>query len=307
MKNIFLIFLLFFFFCPVLIFAFDKVDINAASLAELDKIIGIGPVLAQRIIDARPFSSVEDLLKVKGIGEKTLQKIKDQGLACVNCQTEITTQTNAQTAAQMQTPTPGAETQTPIVYPGGIIFNELLPSPKGADEAEEWTELYNSNNFEVDLFNWQIKDAVGTASTFIIPQDTKILANGFLVLKRPETKIILNNDGDSLSFYTPDNKIIDTVSYTKAPIGQSYNKTSSGWVWSTTLTPGAQNVVFQINAPTNTENLSNSKKSGKNDIVKAGLANISQTANPWFLFLTALTITIILAIIVLLIKFKLNI
>lgn len=61
------------------------VDINAASLAQLDEIIGVGPAIGQRIIDARPFSSVDDLLRVSGIGEKTLQKIKEQGLACVGC------------------------------------------------------------------------------------------------------------------------------------------------------------------------------------------------------------------------------
>ena len=39
---------------------------------------GIGPVLAQRIVDARqsiPFTAPEDLLQVEGIGEKTLEKI----------------------------------------------------------------------------------------------------------------------------------------------------------------------------------------------------------------------------------------
>ena len=45
-----------------------KLDVNAASLAELQNIPGIGPVVAQRIIEARPFKSANDLRRVKGIG-----------------------------------------------------------------------------------------------------------------------------------------------------------------------------------------------------------------------------------------------
>ncbi|TSC75937.1 MAG: competence protein ComEC [Parcubacteria group bacterium Gr01-1014_30] len=61
-----------------------RVDINAASAEELQKLAGVGQVLAQRIIDVRPFYSLDDLAKVQGIGEKTLQDIKSQGLAWVD-------------------------------------------------------------------------------------------------------------------------------------------------------------------------------------------------------------------------------
>lgn len=47
-----------------------KFDINTATEKELRLIPGIGPVMARRIIDARPFRSADDLKKVNGIGDK---------------------------------------------------------------------------------------------------------------------------------------------------------------------------------------------------------------------------------------------
>lgn len=57
------------------------INLNFATAEELQTLPGIGPVLAQRIVEYRetvgPFQSVDDLLSVKGIGPSLLEKIRD--------------------------------------------------------------------------------------------------------------------------------------------------------------------------------------------------------------------------------------
>ena len=52
------------------------ININTASQAELEALPGIGPVIARRIVEGRPYRSVEDLDRVKGIGKKRLEEIQ---------------------------------------------------------------------------------------------------------------------------------------------------------------------------------------------------------------------------------------
>ncbi len=60
--------------------AAHPLNLNNATLAELDLLPGIGPVTAQKILDYRstngPFTTIEDLMKVSGIGQKTFDKLK---------------------------------------------------------------------------------------------------------------------------------------------------------------------------------------------------------------------------------------
>lgn len=57
----------------------EPIDINHASLADLQKLPGIGPKLSQRIVDERskrPFKTIDELRRVYGIGPKTLDKVR---------------------------------------------------------------------------------------------------------------------------------------------------------------------------------------------------------------------------------------
>ncbi len=79
------------FVCFVFIFSFisgacgeGQIDINSASLSELQEIFQIGQARAEQIINLRPFESVDDLVRVSGIAEDRLSKIKNENLACVS-------------------------------------------------------------------------------------------------------------------------------------------------------------------------------------------------------------------------------
>jgi len=60
----------------------DLINLNRASLSELESLSGIGPSFAQKIIDYRQaqggFKSIEEIMAVPGIGRKTFERIKDK-------------------------------------------------------------------------------------------------------------------------------------------------------------------------------------------------------------------------------------
>jgi len=79
MRNLLI---LFFLFCS---FLFAQVDINSASKKELMGLKGIGEVKAEAIIAYRNahggFKSVDEIVNVTGIGQKTLEDIKGEAVA----------------------------------------------------------------------------------------------------------------------------------------------------------------------------------------------------------------------------------
>ncbi len=77
MKKLFAMIVGLLFICAS---AFAAININTATQQQLESLNGIGPVKAKAIIDYRTkngaFKSVDDLKKVSGIGDKTLEKLR---------------------------------------------------------------------------------------------------------------------------------------------------------------------------------------------------------------------------------------
>lgn len=56
----------------------NSISINAASQSDLEVLPGIGPVTAKKIIDGRPYTSLEELVAKKAMGQALFEKLKNQ-------------------------------------------------------------------------------------------------------------------------------------------------------------------------------------------------------------------------------------
>lgn len=140
-----------------------------------------------------------------------------------------------------------APTSSPTINAGVIIslnINEFIPNPDGSDEENEWIEIYNSGTSEVNLNSWKIKDASDKVYNF---KDEKIVAGGYLVLNRPQAKISINNDAETLSLIAPDGTVVSQIEYSGgSQEGYSFARyAKNDWRWTNILTPGKVNEFSQ--------------------------------------------------------------
>jgi len=88
----------------------EKIDINSAPSEDLVKIIHIGEIRAKELIFLRPFSSLDDLDRIKGISKTRVEDIKKQGLAWVGgTEGQIETEIEVENNLKEATPENGAE------------------------------------------------------------------------------------------------------------------------------------------------------------------------------------------------------
>lgn len=98
------------------------VDLNAADQKTLEALPGIGPALAKKIIEARPFQSVDDLSKVKGLSKAKVEALKGK----------VTVGSAAAAAAPAAQPAPVAK-PAPAAQPAPAT--PAAPAPPAAEKA----------------------------------------------------------------------------------------------------------------------------------------------------------------------------
>ncbi|MGH2621396.1 MAG: lamin tail domain-containing protein, partial [Anaerolineales bacterium] len=111
-------------------------------------------------------------------------------------------------------------TPTPTGIPSRVVINEVLIRPRhdwegtgGVTTADEFIELYNAGPMDVYLKGWWLDDSSGGGSNpFDLPGVT-IPAHGYVVFFRTQTKIALNDTGDTVRLLAPDEQVIDEITY----------------------------------------------------------------------------------------------
>ncbi|MBI4426842.1 MAG: lamin tail domain-containing protein [Candidatus Kerfeldbacteria bacterium] len=146
-------------------------------------------------------------------------------------------------------PPPVPDSPPPLNNPtpstSSLTINELFPNPDGADDGE-FIEFVASGG-DVDLSGWSVSDESGT--TYKFPGGTKITNGSFVVLKREQSKIALNNDGDTVRLKNAAGTVVHEVHYSDVEENSTYAWDGSTWQWTTKPTPGSANEIVKPNHP----------------------------------------------------------
>ncbi len=160
-----------------------------------------------------------------------------------------------------------------------IIISEIMPNPVGRDK-DEWVELYNQEDFNVNLGGWQLKNS---KQRFVFPKDFFLKPLEFKIIDRKQSSLALINKGDKIQLLDNYNNLVDEINYGNAPDGLSYIYLDNNkWVWTIVPTPNKENIyksvqnynkpkIIKNNNLSSTKNLNSlilTKDKSKNTFVK---------------------------------------
>lgn len=146
-------------------------------------------------------------------------------------------------------PTPVPETPelpepTPLPEYLPMVITELLPDPGSpqTDAADEFVELYNPNTAPVDLNGYVLKTGEAFERSVALPA-VVVLPGEWVVITSAVSSLSLVNTGTAMQLVDPAGALLsEAPNYQQAEVGQSWARNGEVWQWSSTPTPGFENV-----------------------------------------------------------------
>ncbi len=118
------------------------------------------------------------------------------------------------------------------------------PAPPQTDANNEFIELYNSNSRPFDLSGFILEAGTTSLHKYTFPKGTTIAAHKFVAYDSSTTHLSLSNNGGQVKLLDPDqNNLEQSDVYDKAKDGYAWVEADGSWLWTTTPTPGAKNVI----------------------------------------------------------------
>lgn len=121
-----------------------------------------------------------------------------------------------------------------------LIISEFFPNPVGNDTGQEFVEIYNESDSNLELEGFRLEIGITKLNL-----TGSIKANGYLIISNKEFKFNIRNNGEELKLFYKNNPIF-SISYNgKAPEGLSFSKMDDGSWKFTQPTPAKKNLPPQ--------------------------------------------------------------
>lgn len=133
----------------------------------------------------------------------------------------------------------------PVVYNHSLMISEVFPDPIGDDAANEFIELYNYSQQDIDIAGWKFAEVSGKVFTLPTNVSSSVPSREYFALYRSASGLVLNNNGgDQIALFDPNGDLVDSMQYTGTAVeGKSLSLDADGeWKWTSKVTPGTVNL-----------------------------------------------------------------
>ena len=136
-----------------------------------------------------------------------------------------------------------------VVKDSHIIITEILPNVSGDDNGNEFIEIYNPNDFDIDLNYYRLKLGKDLEKSYDFPINSIIPANNYIIFNNNQILFTLLNTSSRAGIALVDDSIIDqTETYSDPPEDSSWALIDGVWQYTTSSTAGTANLLrYDIN------------------------------------------------------------